>query len=480
MKKSLFALPLLLMATSASANPATIEGATHLLAVFQTYLGTTAGVVKVTANGDSYALTLDAAPLMALAAQSGGSATLTPLTMTLTDNGDGTWGVTQDQAVALAFAMPGAADVAESIGSLKSTGVFDEKLLSFTSLTGTMTDLKVSEKITQAGQGAMSVDVSLASMTFQSTGAADPAGGVTNDFTMTAKGLSETILSPATATTPAVPISVTADSEDATGKMTGLRPDAFYQTLAWFVAHPSKDAMQADKAGLKTILTAGMPFFATASMTATVRKLSVATPVGPVAIDEMAVALEANGLVPDGKFREAFSLSGLTLPDGLLPFWATPLLPQKLSLDVQVTDFDAAAAATVGLGVFDLPTGTPPDAVFQAKMLAALLPKGTVTITLNPGAVSGDGYALTYQGAMVAGPGMPVPTGTARITLTGIDRLQAALAAAPESLKGQAQMAIAMAQGMAKPGDNGELVWEIDAAKPGSVLINGANVLGGN
>ena len=134
----------------------------------------------------------------------------------------------------------------------------------------------------------------------------------------------------------------------------------------------------------------------------------------------------------------------------------------------------------MALGLFDLPDGAKPDAAFEGQMMAALLPKGTVTVTLNPGAVTGDGYALTYEGAMVAGPQMPMPTGTAKITLTGIDKLSAALAAAPDNMKAQAMMGIGMAQGMAKPGPNGELVWEIDASKPGSLSVNGTQMMGGN
>ncbi|MEO6299753.1 MAG: hypothetical protein ABIV25_06645, partial [Paracoccaceae bacterium] len=77
-------------------------------------------------------------------------------------------------------------------------------------------------------------------------------------------------------------------------------------------------------------------------------------------------------------------------------------------------------------------------------------------------------------------PQTAVPTGTAKITLTGIDKLNAALANAPDDIKGQATMGIGMAQGMAKPGDNGALVWEIDASRPGSLSVNGTQMMGGN
>ena len=472
-------LPLILTGSAALAG-ATEEEAAHLTEVFQTYLGATDGVVSVEIDGDDYALTLDAAPLMAAAAAQGGSASLTPIEMTLTDNGDGTWGVALDQAVTLAFSMPGAADVKEEIASLKSEGVFDEALMSFTTAKGEMTGVKVTETVTAQGQPPISIDVAIASGTFATTGTAGSAGGVDSTVSLTMTGLTESFMTPAQNGMPSMPISITADSVSETGKIDGLRPDAFYKSLAWFVDHPDQESMKADKAAMKAILQDGLPLFGMMSVTGTVKNVAVTTPIGNVGIAEMGIGLDMNGVVADGKFREAITVSGLTLPEGVIPAWATSILPQKFSIDIQVTDFDAAAAANVAFGLFDLPDGTKPDPAFDAALQKALLPKGTVTIALNPGAVSGDGYELTYQGSMVAGPEMPVPTGKATITLTGIDKLQAALAAAPDDIKGQAMMGVGMAQGMAKPGENGSLVWEIDASTSGSLSVNGTPMMGGN
>ena len=63
-------LPMAFFGTAAFAG-ASEEGAAHLREVFQTYLGTTEGVVTVAVAGDAYEVTLDAAPLAALAAEKG-------------------------------------------------------------------------------------------------------------------------------------------------------------------------------------------------------------------------------------------------------------------------------------------------------------------------------------------------------------------------------------------------------------------------
>lgn len=472
-------LPLVFAGTTAFAE-ATDAGAARLTEVFQTYLGKTEGVVTVEVDGDSYTLTLDAAPFAAMTASAGGTASITPMVMTLTDNGDGTWDVVQDQALTMSLAVPGQVDVTAEVESFTSEGVFDEALMSFVSSTAEMTNLKMVQKITDPTTGEMTVNVAIASATYETTGVAGAAGGVDNTVTMALTGLSQDFMTPASDGMPAMPVTMTAESMTQTGKIDGLRPDAFYQMMAWFVANPTEEAMLAQRAGMKSILQAGLPLFGTMTTTSMGKNVAITTPMGGVSMAELGIDLDLNGLVADGKFREAISVKGLTLPTEMIPAWVVPILPKDVTLDFQVTDFDAAAAANVAMGLFDLAPGAAPDDAFDAAMLAALLPKGAVTIGLNPGAISGDGYALTYEGSMVAGPQSDIPTGTAKITLTGIEKLQAALDAAPEDVKGQAMMGVGMAQGMAKPGPNGELVWEIDASVPGSLSVNGMQMMGGN
>ena len=200
---------------------------------------------------------------------------------------------------------------------------------------------------------------------------------------------------------------------------------------------------------------------------------------GALGIEKLGYVVALNGAVSEGKFAQGFAISGLTLPAGLVPEWAAPLVPQSMTLDVQVTDFDPKAAMAVALSALYGPDATTTEPEFDAKLLAALLPKGTVTVGLNPGALTGADYQLTYEGALVAGPETELPTGHATITLSGVDALMAALQAAPDDMRAQAMMGFGMAQGMAKvEGDT--LIWEIDAATPGALTINGMALMGGN
>ena len=472
------ALPALFAASAACAEPATPEGAAHLTEVFQTYLGTVEGVVTVVPEGETYRLTLDAAPLLAMAPPEAGSFSVSPMVMVLTDNGDGTWGVTQDQALSLSAVLDGQFDIKLDIASLAGEGVYDEAMMAFASSSASYSGVTLVEKITPPGEPPMDVSVTVASGVSETTATANPAGGVDATTTYTAEGLVETfMLPPMGEGMPPMPVSLTVESMEQSGDLTGFLPEAILGLVEWAVAHPSPEAMQADMAGLKAVIEGGIPFFETLTSAGTMTNIAIETPMGPVGIAAATFEVDLNGVVAEGLFREAFTLSGLTLPEGMLPPWSLPLLPTDLALDVSVTGYDLAAPAAIMMALFDMPPGSEPDPAMQDAALAALLPTGSVEITLAPGSVTGAGYELTDEGAMTAGP-MAMPAGSATVTLTGIDAIMAALNAAPDDVKGQTLPMIGMAQGMATPGPAGELVWEIDATTPGSLLINGMDMMG--
>ncbi len=477
MTKYTLALLPLLMASTAIAGPATDEGAKHLTEVFQTYLGSTEGVVAVAVDGDAYALTLDPKPLLDQAQEAGVTATLSPLEYSLTDNGDGTWAVKQDQPFTMSFSGPDKSELKEDVAKMTLDGTFDEKLMAFSSAKGGFEGLKATSS-QEAPEGKATVEATLASGTYEMTGAAGASGGTDVTITGTGTGLVEVITAPMGEGATAMPVTIKVDSFSQKMTGSGLMLDGIYKTAAWLVAHPDDASKKAAKDEFKGILTGALPIWNNMLVEGTASKISVDTPMGPAGIDEVGFTVDINGAVKDGKFREAISLAGLTLPPGVLPAWAEPILPKKVTLDVQATGFDAAAGFVAGLGVFDLPEGMADTTAFDESVKKAFLPDGTVTVSLNPGAVTGDGYELTYQGDMKVDVASDMPTGKATVTLTGADKLQAALQAAPDDMKAQAMMGFGMAQGMAKQ-EGDKLVWEIDATTPGSVSVNGTPLMGG-
>ena len=73
--------------------------------------------------------------------------------------------------------------------------------------------------------------------------------------------------------------------------------------------------------------------------------------------------------------------------------------------------------------------------------------------------------------------------GLCRVCVTPFDQcrqaaVEQALAAGPPEMTGQFVPMLQMAEGMAKPGENGALVWELESTATGGFLVNGTNMMG--
>ncbi len=470
-------LPLLLMSTTAFAQ-ATPQGAADLTAVFQTYLGKTPGVVSVTADGDAYAITLDAGPLIAMIpAEAGATMTATPIQMRAVDNGDGTWAVTQDQALGFKTSVAGALDMEVSIASVVCNGTYSAALKAFAQNDCTMTDMTVDQTVRDPVMGDQVSKQSVKDLTISTTSVAGQTGGVDGTLAYTGTGIAQSMQIPTEPGAPPIPVEISADRYEATGATKGVRMDAILAAVAWAVANPSEEMMTAKRGELKSILEGGLPLFELIDATGTATNVNILTPVGPIGVASLGFDVSMKGAVQDGLFREALRFEGVTPPPGVLPPFAEPLIPERFSIDFAVQSFDAGAAASLLLGLFDLAPGTEPAPEFQGQLMQALMPDGSVDIVLAPGEVANATYTLTYEGSMTAGPAS-IPTGTARITATGYDAAMAALDGAPDEMKQQMLPAMGMARGLAKPQPDGSLLWEIDASQPGTLLVNGMDLMG--
>lgn len=473
-----FTLPLALTAalwgTTALAQ-ATPEGAAELTATLQTYLGATPGVVSVAPEGAAYGVKIDFTPLLAKLPADAGTATISPVTFQLTDNGDDTWAYSQDQSFAFTLQSPGKADINLNIANIKGTGTFDEKIQSFSASSTTVTDLQMKQQITEAA-GTSNVQYSVASTQYDTTAAAGANGGVDSNMTYSATGFSEVFDMPGGEGMPPTTISLTAKDYTGTGVAQGLRPDAIYKLVAFFVANPEEAAIAAKQGDLKTIVTEGLPLFDHMTGSATMGGISVETPIGPVAIASAKVDVEANGVVEKGLVREAFTLNGLVLPAGVVPEWAATLVPSDVTLDFALSRFNLDAPVRLFLQAADLTKEPPVPAEVEQQLLSALMPEGVVDLTIAPGTTTAPDYTLGYNGTMSFGPQTTVPVGKATVSLTGMEKVTATIQAAPPEVNQQFAPFLAMATGMAKPGEGGALVWELETTATGGVLVNGTDL----
>jgi hypothetical protein len=471
------ALAALLLSTAAHAGPSTQEGADRILASFQTYLGATPGVVTVSPTGEAYKVVIDTAPLSAKAGE-GFTLKVSPIELMLTDRGDGTWDVAQDQGFSVEFAVGGevAQEQRMTIANQKLTGIWDEALFSFTeyqgAATGFVSDQTSRAKVEGEAGPAITQRQEIDTAVFSGKGAAGAAGGVdaTQDFTVT--GLRQTVTVDQPGGAP-LNFDIAVQGYGGTLTASGFRSREIMGLLAFFAAHPSESEIKGAQEDLRTTLTAALPLFGRIEGAFDLTDLTANTPVGPFGAAKAGVTIEMNGAVADGKLREALRFEGLSFPPGLVPEWALPLIPKTGTIDVAGIGFDAAAMAAKMIGAFDL-TKTPPfPETFGDELLPLALPTGQATITLAPGGVNGADYALTWEGAMQVGPGMPMPTGTARVTAKGLDAVRQALTQAPPDVGGPAAMGIGAASAFAKFQDDGTLLWEIDATEPGVLKVNG-------
>lgn len=477
-RSTLSTVSFLALASAAFAAPATEEGAARLTATFQTYFSATPGVVSVQPQGETYALTLDFAPLAAQLPDESGDVTVSPLVYQLTDNGDGTWRVTEDQAFAMTFSIPNVMQAEYTAERMVSDGIWDESLATFTRQTATMTGFE-QQTVSYGPDGAeLSRDNQRTeSLTTDMTGKAGTSGGADMDMTYQATGITQTASLPMDPSAPPMQLSAKIDGYTGTFSAQGLRTHELLALGGWFVANPSAEAVKARQDEMRGLLGSSLPLFQSLTGDATLTNLTVDSPVGSFSAAAGSVVIDANGVVSDGRFREAITLEGVSIPAGLVPDWAVQLVPSAIKLDVAVTGFDAFAPVSAMVGAFDLTKPEPFEPGFEAQLLGMFMPRGAVDITLAPGELTGPIYNLTYQGAVSAGPG-GMPTGTARITAQGLDKVQEELGKAPAEISGQFMMPMGMAMGLAKD-EGGTLVWDLDFSQPGSFKVNGTDLMGG-
>lgn len=469
---ALLTLGFLLGASAPALAAATPEEAQRLTALFQSYLGQTPGVVSVTPQGESYAAKIDLAPLFAKVKDPTVSLSLSPLEWTLTDQGGGKWKVDQNQPLSFAFGVKGEGETKGSVASVVSTGVFDEALGGFTTTSAELKAVTAEQTVTDTG-ATTRVSYAVDSVSMQTTMQGSPdAADATSTYSFS--GLKEIVSVPAAADTPAMDLVLTAPSGQQDSTIKGLRLKAVSDLVTWLVAHQDPKEIVAEQAVFKDKLRAALPLFTSLSGNSTVDNLTATSPFGQFAVKQFGFGAEMNGIVADGRLRQTFSFTGLEVPAALLPPWAAGLVPESFKLDVGVADFDLAAPAALILDKLDLSKPEPLPKDLDAPLMQALMPKGSVTITLGPSDILAKLYGLAAEGSMTAGPDA-MPSGQALITMKGLNETMAALQAGPPDIQ-QMSAGLLLVKGLGKAEADGTLSWKVETTPGGAITVNGADV----
>ena len=453
------------------------DEAARLTTLFESYLTDTEGVVSVEPDGDGFNVTLDIAPL-AKAEPTDAKAPifkLTPIEFSMVSQGDGKWEITEDQPITISVEVKDQMVMEEKIASLKTTGIFDEKLNYFSKLDGEATGITLSQKITDPNAGNTEVSAALKSVKITQSATASANGGIDVSQKYTLDGLTENINTAGKpeSNMPPLNLVITAagGSYDLNGK--GMKAGSILDLIAFFVDHQAKEDIIKDQDVLKDSLKAGIPMWENLSANVKLNTIAVASQFGQFGLDSLEAVVDANGIVKDGKFREKVSLNGLTLPPALVPPWATKLVPKNIGMDFTVSGFDLAAPAQLLLTQMDLSKEPPVPEGFEQVLMPAFMPKGTVDITLSPTNIDNEIYSVKVEGSMTAGPAAQ-PSGKARITMKGLDDVMKLIQAAPpEAGLQQGGAVVVVAKGMAKTEADGSLSWDVEASPDGKFLVNG-------
>jgi hypothetical protein len=123
-------------------------------------------------------------------------------------------------------------------------------------------------------------------------------------------------------------------------------------------------------------------------------------------------------------------------------------------------------------------SGDEPSPEMEKLLLAALLPKEELTLTLAPGSYKSPALTVGYEGSMVAGP-TKMPFGQALISAKGLDQVIELIKAAPKELELENGIyGILAAKGFGKMDPDGAVSWKIETTREGEVKVNGVTMPG--
>ena len=473
----------LLAPPPAFAESATSEGAKALAQSLAPYFGQSAfdrGLITVAPKGEAYELSFDlqgivdgfGLPLPKDAVRIGRYSLL------VAPFPDGTWKVmTSDNFPKIDIKVPTPqGDMAFSLSASGNVfeGVYDPKFATLLSLKQKIPAFNMTVSAPNSGVAAMVTDVDVQ---LQGKGLAD--GSVSGKFQETFRHVVETVkMTPAAKPNgpPSSPVTVSYDIGPITydGAFENLRSREVLDLLAFFVAHQGQQEIVAHQTELKDKILATFPLWKNIDATVKVENLALDTALGRFGAKSIVQSLQQTGLVAQAAMVLGVNMDGLSVPSGLVPAWATPLVPTALDVDVkfQMNDLDKIAHAAVAN--IELRPNQSPD-VSKLAIIAAMAMGSEPKLTLAPGHLSSPSLDLYFQGEMAL---VPKPTGTLTLEAEGLDKALSRLQEAAKSNPGlqQAVLTLTVAKGLAKPGANGRSLWVVDYGADGAVSVNGKTV----
>lgn len=471
-----------LATAQALAADATPEGAAKLTESLQKYLGKPAAGetsgMAVTPKGADYQVTFDLQRAFKPLAALGLGLDASPVEFALTDLGDGTWHIVSSSFPQITMRMPPNQTMDLHFEGVKTDGIFDTKTAIFRNLTQ-RTD-KVSSKVSGGGStqiqtyGPNRLDYSA-----ENTGA--DAANVT--LKQVSQNFSQEVdfMAPdkdGKPSGPAMHVSAKASSFEVGASIGALRATKMMELWAFFVAHPSLQAIADSQADLKALLRDSGPVLEKFSENFGISDLGIVSPAGTLGLKSMAAAFDIDGIGSGGSVGLSLKGTGLTLPARMIPAWGAGFVPSLVDLAPRLTGLNFSAAAREAVQDFDLHKSSILTGADTTKIAFLLAPGGSFKVTLPKGRVTSALLDITLDGAMDVT--VPKASGKLNVHAKGVDAAIDALKAGMATDKSAAQAfgLLTVAKGLGKAEADGGMLWVVDLAQDGSTSVNGTPLAG--
>lgn len=470
------ALLVIALPAVAQAAPATPDEAQRLTTLFERYVGhpaTGASVVTVTPDGESYRTVLDVGRLLGFLQLDGLAISASALTARLTPQTDGRWRVAFEDFPAMGFTKDGQAS-SFVVNGYKFDGLFDPVLQAFASAS-----TQASGSTAQSSGPKGSSTVRMTDTSLGSYGATDGgAGTIDVKSSQTIKDFDyEVEVNPkadpsASLTMEPVKFSIRGASLASSVALGNERNVALNDLWAFLVAHASKDDLVAHQVDLKTRLKAVLPLTSSVVGDLNLSKLVVNTTLGDFGAGTLSEHYELDGPSNKNGLVSTLKLSDLSLPPGLVPGWAAPLTPTALDFTQVMGPVNLTPSLLMAIDGADL-AAEKPLTDEQLAAIKASLQQNNAHLRVPPSTISTALMTVRFQSDLKLVK--PVPTGTASVAVTGLDRtIDAIQANSPDDQ--DAAQAIAMLSAikvLAKAEGPDSYSWQIVAAPGGNVTVNG-------
>ena len=462
-------------AWAASATP---EEAQRLTTLFEHYVGRPlAGqpsAITVTGDGESYKASVDLGRLMAPVAALGLTVTSAgTFDMVLTPQPDGLWHVTVGGMPPLGYTADGQTS-SVIVKDYKLDGLFDPKLRTFASSTSNT----AGQSVHSAGAKG-SVDAQSSSVSQTISSAVDAGDGTVNaTMAQATKDYAYSFVVNTPSADADQPAKVTAVDAHAATVSTHL--DARHQRVValddlwtFLVDHPTKDALIADQGELKSRLKALVPFASGLTIDVATSGVVVNTAQGRFGLADYSQHIDFGSDASKGGVLLQVKASGPTLPAGLVPSWASGLVPSMVDLTQIFGPIAVAAPLTAAIDDLDLGAVTPLTAEQKSEIARSFASAGEAVLTIAPTTITTRDLTLKLEGAMKLVK--PLPTGSVTVSVVGLDKAieQIRSLAANEPTATQVIYALTAVKAVAKAEGVDSYSWHIEALPGQPLTVNG-------